>query len=115
MADTKLATANPVIPSKAQRSRRIPRSQLEVLVLPVSASTLLGSPRDPSTAPSAPLGMTAALAKRPYLSAPFRFLRPGVAQADGAIEDELARTRIGIEREVAEPLELITQLRPRFA
>lgn len=38
-------------------------------------------------------------------------LRPGVFQRDGAIEDELAGTGIGIEREVGEPLELIALVR----
>src|SRR5207247_3634683 len=35
--------------------------------------------------------------------------RPRVAQRDGAVEDERARTRIGIDAEVAETLELHAQ------
>ena len=44
-----------------------------------------------------------------------RFLRPGVAERDRAIENEFVRPGIRIEREVGEPLELITQLRLRLA
>src|SRR5204862_2158281 len=40
-----------------------------------------------------------------------RFLCPRISQRDRAIEDKLAGPRIGIEGEVTETLELITQFR----
>jgi hypothetical protein len=40
-------------------------------------------------------------------------LRPGVLQRDSSIEDRLARRRIGIDAEVALPLELKARARSR--
>jgi hypothetical protein len=40
----------------------------------------------------------------------FQFLGPRILQRDRAIEDEFARARVGIEREVGETLELVAHL-----
>src|SRR5215212_9300390 len=45
----------------------------------------------------------------------FDLLRPGILQRDRAVEDEVAGSRIGIEREVGESLELVTLGRQSIA
>src|SRR5207249_2370623 len=42
------------------------------------------------------------------------FLRPGIFQSDGAIENQLARLALRIQREIGQPLELVAQFRFRI-
>lgn len=41
-------------------------------------------------------------------------LGPGVAEGDGAVEDEMARRAVGIDGEVAAALELVALARIRY-
>ena len=40
-------------------------------------------------------------------------LRPGVSEGDGSVEDGLLRRGVGVDAEVAEPLELVPRARRR--
>ena len=78
----------------------------EARALELHQSLAVGAPRDDTYSVSATLNWFPIAI---HLSL-FHFLRPGILQRYCSVENQLARLRVGIEREVGETFELVAAL-----